>query len=388
MSSQSPLVTVLITTFNRCRLLPRAIKSALAQDFADFELIIIDDCSTDDTSKVVEQFVDSRIRYIRNDVNLGAEHGDRTHIRRAVYELMRGQYFVYLCDDDYWIPKDLLSRQVATFHEHPDLAMVIGGQLSHFLSEASATEQDIDAITQETLPQYFDFARLVSKRPDLSFAKDLYTDASMTSREFLEAFASNPAGKNQIVGAVLYARDAFIRSRTLATPAGSKWQAGYELFVGPGAAGGVSYFNEPAVLTEVRPTNASFQRTQVDHYLDSIKSAEIAFAGVAGAGLWKINAGDLDDIRKTVIRNLTRSFLYNSVAINRNGVLTLCSKENISRSVNFRHALAVFFRNGIWPNVLDLKTMFWAPPVARLARCLEMLTGRKAAEPPMGAAPR
>lgn len=377
MSSDSPLVTVLITTYNRCRLLPRAIKSVLAQDFDDFELIVIDDCSTDATHDVVAQFVDSRIHYIKNERNLGGEHGDRTHIRRVVYELMRGRYFVYLCDDDYWIPRNLLSRQVAAFRQYPDLAMVMGGQLSHFLMGSAAAEQNGDAITLETLPDYFDFARLESKTPDLSFAKDLYSRALMTSQEFLDAFAADPAGKNQIVGAVLYAREAFMRSRTLATPIGSKWQAGYELFVGPASAGAVYYFNEPAVLTEIRPTNASFQRTQVDHYLDSIKSAEIAFAGVAAAGLWKDNAEVFELIRRTIIRNLTRSFLYNGVAIKRYGALTLCSEENMSHPVDFRHAIAVFFRNGILPNVDDLKIMFLEPLKARLARRLGRLSRRK-----------
>lgn len=384
MSSEGPLVTVLITTFNRCRLLPRAIQSVLAQDFADFELIIIDDCSTDDTTKVVQQLSDSRIRYIRNEKNLGAEHGDRVHMRRVVYELMRGKYFVYLCDDDYWIPRDLLSRQVAKFCEHPDLAMVMGGQLSHFLTGEVAA--DADAIAPETLSRYFDFAHLVSKTPALAFARDLYARSLMTSQEFLEAFASDPAGKNQIVGAVLYARDAFIRSKTLSAPVGSKWQAGYELFVGPGSAGGVYYFNEPAVLTEIRPSNASFRRTQVDHYLDSIDSAETAFAGVASSGLWKDKASDFERIRKVTIRNLTRSFLYNGIAIKRYGTLTLCSEENMSRPVDFRHALLVFLRNRIWPDAVDLKTMFLSPLKARLMRRIEARSGRKNPQATAGAA--
>lgn len=380
MPSASPLVTVLITTYNRCNLLPRAIASVLEQDFTDFELIIIDDCSTDDTRKVVEEFTDSRIRYIRNEQNLGAEHGDRIHMRHVVYDLMRGQYFVYLCDDDYWISRNLLSRQVAKFREHPGLSMVIGGQLSHFLVADDAGGHDIEAITPQTLHRYFDFDQLRSKVPQLSFAKGLYTRAMMTPAEFLQAFAANPAGKNQIVGAVLYAREPFVRSGTLSSLHGSKWQAGYELFIGPGSAGDVFYFNEPAVLTEIRATNASFQRTQVDHYLDSIKSMEIAFSGVIASGLWKNNADALDRIRRSAIRNLTRSFLYNGVAIKRYGTLTLCSAENISRPVNFRHALAVFFRNGIWPNAVDLKIMFLAPLKARLARRLVSIFGRKIVE--------
>src|SRR3546814_17441752 len=63
-----------------------------------------DVCSSDlDTPAVVRSIRDPRIRYIRNEKNVGAEEGDRAHMRRFVYELMRGTYFVYLCDDDYWL---------------------------------------------------------------------------------------------------------------------------------------------------------------------------------------------------------------------------------------------------------------------------------------------
>ena len=145
----SPLVSVLVATYNRSHLLRRAINSVLMQDFRDFEIVVIDDCSTDDTPAVVAAIGDTRIRYIRNDTNVGSKHGDRAMLRTFVYELMRGKYFVYLCDDDYWLLPDLLSRQVAAFRDNRDLVMVIGGQLSYFLttSESSFGRPPDDPLT-------------------------------------------------------------------------------------------------------------------------------------------------------------------------------------------------------------------------------------------------
>src|SRR5688572_28922385 len=122
MAAHSPVISVLISTYNRSNLLRRAIDSVLMQDFRDFELVIIDDCSTDDTPQVVASFTDPRIRYIRNESNVGAQRGDRAHVQRFVYELMRGKYFVYLCDDDYWLLPDLLRRQVTIFQSNDNVS--------------------------------------------------------------------------------------------------------------------------------------------------------------------------------------------------------------------------------------------------------------------------
>ena len=116
MTNPSPLVSVLITTYNRSGVLRRAINSVLMQDFRDFEIVVIDDCSSDDTTEVVASFHDPRIRYIRNETNVGSKLGDRAILRRFIYELMRGKYWVYLCDDDYWLYPDLLRRQVDAFN--------------------------------------------------------------------------------------------------------------------------------------------------------------------------------------------------------------------------------------------------------------------------------
>ena len=65
-NNKTPLVSVIIPTCNRAKLVPRAIKSILDQSYANFECIIVDDASTDDTKKVVNSIKDERIIYLRH----------------------------------------------------------------------------------------------------------------------------------------------------------------------------------------------------------------------------------------------------------------------------------------------------------------------------------
>jgi glycosyltransferase involved in cell wall biosynthesis len=90
-----PLVTVIIPTYNRARLLGRAIDSVLAQIFTDFELIIVDDGSVDNTRQLVLGYADQRIRYLRHERNQGANAARNTGVRAAT-----GKYVAFLDSDD------------------------------------------------------------------------------------------------------------------------------------------------------------------------------------------------------------------------------------------------------------------------------------------------
>ncbi len=352
----APLVSILIATYNRSRLLRRAIESTLGQDFTNFELVVIDDCSPDDTAKVVAAFNDPRIRYIRNETNVGSKEGDRAILRRFVYELMRGKYFVYLCDDDYWLFPDLLNRQVEAFRTHDNLAMVMGGQLAYFLTTPDSyfghSTDDTLTVTLHNLDRFFDPKTKITKSPHFYFhgnGKALFPEGYMTPEAFLLEFAKEPTTKNIIGGAMLYSREIFIRSGTLKSPQGSQWQAGYELKLGPACYGGTIYFDEPSIVSEIRPSNASFQRTQVEHYLDSIKSIEIAFetplADPKLAARWK----SLRKIRAETIRNLSYAFQANALTILREGSLSLCSDDNVRYPVTARHVVPALWRNRALP---------------------------------------
>jgi len=95
-------VSTIIPTYNRANLLRRAIESVLDQTYRDFELIVVDDGSTDSTEGVVKAFNDNRIRYIRHMMNRGLSSARNTGIKNA-----NGEYVAFLDTDDEWLPEYL-----------------------------------------------------------------------------------------------------------------------------------------------------------------------------------------------------------------------------------------------------------------------------------------
>lgn len=118
--SHVPLVSVCIPAYRGGEVLGRTIDSVLGQTLRDFELIIIDDNSPDDTVRVVESFRDPRVRLLRNDSNLGPEGNWSRCLTEA-----RGRYFKLLPQDDVLHP-ECLAMQVAVLEDDQDeqLALV------------------------------------------------------------------------------------------------------------------------------------------------------------------------------------------------------------------------------------------------------------------------
>lgn len=104
--SDFPLVTIYIPTYNRSDLLSRAINSVLTQSYQNIELLVIDDCSTDDTVEVVNSFIerDKRIQLIENVKNSGACFSRNKAIQQA-----SGQFVTGLDDDDIFYPDRILN---------------------------------------------------------------------------------------------------------------------------------------------------------------------------------------------------------------------------------------------------------------------------------------
>jgi glycosyltransferase involved in cell wall biosynthesis len=105
--SPAPRVSVAISTWNRAHLVSRAIRSVLAQTFEDFEVLVVDDGSTDATPEVVAGVDDARLRRVRHERNHGI---GRT--RNTALGLARGEWLAFLDDDNEWAP-DYLERQLA-----------------------------------------------------------------------------------------------------------------------------------------------------------------------------------------------------------------------------------------------------------------------------------
>lgn len=107
------MINVIIPTFNRAEHLRDAIQSVVSQTYSEFELIVVDDGSTDNTEKIVRSFNDERIHYIKQD-NRGVSAARNTGIAKA-----RGELIAFLDSDDRWEPGKL-KTQKAFFDSNPD----------------------------------------------------------------------------------------------------------------------------------------------------------------------------------------------------------------------------------------------------------------------------
>lgn len=105
----NPLVSVIIPAFNAEQTIERAVRSGLAQSFADIEILVIDDASVDSTREIVEGLAreDKRVRLLRNDGNMGVANS-----RNRGFDEAKGEYAALLDADDEWLPEKL-ERQLA-----------------------------------------------------------------------------------------------------------------------------------------------------------------------------------------------------------------------------------------------------------------------------------
>lgn len=120
-----PKVSVIIPTYNRAHFIAGAIESVLAQTYKDYELIVIDDGSTDATAEVMKAY-HGKLRYVPHE-----NRGITSNMNMGVAEA-KGEYFAMLGDDDLWLP-DLLETQVTVLEKDPKLAFVCSG--THFINE-------------------------------------------------------------------------------------------------------------------------------------------------------------------------------------------------------------------------------------------------------------
>jgi glycosyltransferase involved in cell wall biosynthesis len=119
-----PKVSVIIPTFNRAAFLKSAIESVLNQTYNDFEIIIVDDNSSDTTYEVVGNFEDERVKYIRHRENKGVSAARNTAIKAC-----NGKYIAFLDDDDEWVPEKLQKQVELQDKSPPNICGVYSDRL-------------------------------------------------------------------------------------------------------------------------------------------------------------------------------------------------------------------------------------------------------------------
>lgn len=126
---KAPLVSVVLPTYNRSALLRRAIESVARQSFKDWELVVVDDASSDDTPRVLAEMKakDNRIVVIRNETNY---YPDISRTLNKGMAVAKAPLIARLDDDDYWIDDDKLKKQYEFLTAHPEYVVVGGGMIT------------------------------------------------------------------------------------------------------------------------------------------------------------------------------------------------------------------------------------------------------------------
>ena len=120
--SNKPLVSVLIGTYNRDNLIYRCLDSILAQNYENIEIIIINDCSTDNTVEVLSEYVHKypkKIQFFNNKENKGIAYNSN-----LAYSKSKGKYLALVGDDDEWFDKDKIRKQIEAFNQNRNLGIV------------------------------------------------------------------------------------------------------------------------------------------------------------------------------------------------------------------------------------------------------------------------
>lgn len=184
--SSKPFVSVIIPTYNRGHLIAETIRSVLDQTYQNFEIIIVDDGSTDDTQRIIEGFTEARIRYIL------CEHtGKQGFLRNTGIKFSSGDYIAFTDSDDLW-RADKLEFQLALLWQHSSANFVISnGEL--FGSDIESPPECEDLFVGSLLWPILEERRFVFYTPTWIFKKSLvdkvgYIDESFTGGTEFEYF--------------------------------------------------------------------------------------------------------------------------------------------------------------------------------------------------------
>jgi glycosyltransferase involved in cell wall biosynthesis len=131
----TPLVSVIIPTYNRAHLVTKSIDSVQRQTFKDYEIIVVDDGGNDNTSELLQLRYGKRIVYIRKHRNQGLSAARNTGVGAA-----RGEYIAFLDDDDQWLPEKL-EMQLALMQKNPSLGLAYCN--AHLVNESNELIKEV-----------------------------------------------------------------------------------------------------------------------------------------------------------------------------------------------------------------------------------------------------
>lgn len=182
--NNTPLVSVILPTYNRAELIPRAIDSVLTQTYANWELIIWDDGSIDDTEKIVRSYNDDRIKYCYEE-----NHGV-SYARNKAISISGGEYVAFLDSDDEWVGEKL-AVQVEVMNTNSQIDVLFSDYIDiiESIQKKYRTFEQYSNVMKLLELEKVDSSLFVIKRgiPEiLSFENFIATDSVIFRRKLLE----------------------------------------------------------------------------------------------------------------------------------------------------------------------------------------------------------
>jgi glycosyltransferase involved in cell wall biosynthesis len=162
--NKRPLISIIIPTYNQENLISDAIESVLMQDYDNFEIIIADDCSTDNTKNIVNSYTDPRIKYYKNSTNLGRVK----NYHNALYNLTNGEWVLNLDGDDFFTDNTYLSSAVNALNSFNDDNIVLISSNRHICKHNSKHKDYLSSNAINTKPYLYsgnEYILLLPKPP-------------------------------------------------------------------------------------------------------------------------------------------------------------------------------------------------------------------------------
>jgi len=292
----APRVSVVIPTFNRSRLVQLAIESVLAQQFRDFEIIVVDDGSTDDTAACLARYGDP-VRVVRQD-NLGMNPA-----RNAGIALARGEYIALLDSDDLWLPGKL-ALQVAILDRLPEAGFLFSEFFIMKDGEGTQGERRAHGL-QSWYPRPHDWAQVY---PRVQRARDLGVDAASDFPVYQGCIYERSLHEPVVLPSTALIRRATLERHSLRLPVSADTHGDWEFFARLSRVSGAAFMDcettinrshEDAVrLTRVDPLLRLARRVSM---IDRVWRADPEFAAA--------HAADLDARQRALLCRLARMHL-------------------------------------------------------------------------------
>ena len=175
-----PKISICIPTYNRKEYLGQALESALAQRYENFEVVVVDDGSTDGTQEMMQSIHDARIRYIRNATNRG-----RPYTRNKCIEEARGEYILWLDDDD-TLADDILEQYLLVLNRYQKIEVIYGNLINLHNGKVFFSPKDFYR-NNKTLMNNLLTVGCPLPNPATMVKKELYAKFGKYNEEFVRA---------------------------------------------------------------------------------------------------------------------------------------------------------------------------------------------------------